>query len=72
MNELVYILEAAKKHDDNFHNLYKHYLDTNDEDSHEIAMWEHNRALGLLEAYEILADHKIYSYEIEDELAAIA
>lgn len=72
MNELVYILEAAKEHDKQYHNWFQYYLDTNDDDAREIAMWQNNKALGLLEAYEILTGIKVPSCEIEDELAAIA
>ena len=72
MNELVYILEAAKEHKTLADIWWKTFQETND--SSDYAMWrdEFGCAQGLLEAYKIVSGRKVFGFTIDEELAAIA
>ena len=72
MNELVYILEAAKDHYELANMWWGTFQKTND--SSDYAMWrdEFGCCQGLLEAYEIVSGRKVFGFTINEELAAIA
>lgn len=72
MNELVYILEAAKEHKELFLMWYELHEESNDSSDKEMYMHEYGIIDGLLKAYEIISGKRIFDFEIEDELAAIA
>ena len=67
--ELVKILEAAQKHYENSNRWFKLYQQENDEIYWNACAEEEHTARGLLEAYGILTGNKIYTNEIENELA---
>lgn len=72
MNELVYILEAAKERNNWKMYWWKRYQNTKDDSDYQMFRQEHGRVEGLLKAYEIVSGKKISGFEIKDELAAIA
>lgn len=72
MNELVYILEAAKEHKELADKWFDLYSKSNARTDWEMVMCEQGRCDGLLKAYEIISGRKIFGFEIRDELAAIA
>lgn len=72
MNELVYILEAAKEHYELANIWWKTFQKTNDKSDY--AMWrdEFSYTQGLLEAYKIVSGRKVFGFTIDEELAVIA
>lgn len=72
MNELVYILEAAKEHNSWKMYWWKRYQTTKDESDYQMFRQEHGYVQGLLNAYEIVGGSVVKPYDIENELEKIA
>lgn len=72
MNELVYILEEAKRHQQWSDIWFELYTESKDRTDWEMVMNEQGIADGLLKAYEILSGRKVFGFTIDEELAAIA
>lgn len=70
--ELVKILEAARKHRSRSNVWFERYQENADESFWTACMEEEHAAKGLLEAYEIMTGRKIHTFEIEEEIMAVA
>lgn len=74
MNELVYILEAAKEHCILQNMWWRSFKETGDQRDYYLYREEYGCVVGLLKAYEIISGKHIpcWNFAIDEELAKIA
>ena len=72
MNELVYILEAAKEHYVLENMWWESFQESNDNTDYVLFSNERGCVKGLLQAYEIISGRRVFGFTIDEELEAIA
>lgn len=70
-NELVKILEAAYSNYELSNFWFKNYQESGIQFDLNASYEYENKARGLLQAYEIMTDKKIYPFQIEEELELV-